>query len=68
MTIQNEIPNDDNHSSTCSYNFQRRMSGTDKEKRLHKYASRILMLWSQRQPPLGVAPAYTNLIKMDLAR
>lgn len=39
----------------------------NKENWLQKYASRILRIWSHWQTPLGVAGAYINQIKQDLA-
>jgi hypothetical protein len=35
---------------------------------LQKYASRILVVWAGWRTPLGVAPAYADRIKKDLAR
>ena len=66
MTAQNEILNSDNHSSIRPDDTQRQISATDKERWLQKYASRILMVWSQWQSPLGVTRNYTNKIKLDL--
>ena len=43
-------------------------SDTSKEKWLQKYASRILIHWSQWQTPMGVACDYTEKIKNDLVR
>ena len=68
MITQKEISHSNNHFSTDSYDPQRPTLDTSKEKWLQKYASRILMAWSQWQTPLGVASAYTDRIKMDLAR
>jgi hypothetical protein len=44
------------------------MQDTQKERWLQKYASRILMVWSHWQTPLGVTCGYTHKIKMDLGR
>jgi hypothetical protein len=68
MITQKEIFQSKNCFSTDSYDPQRPTPDTNKEKWLQKYASRILMVWSQWQTPLGVAPAYTDRIKMDLVR
>ena len=51
-----------------STHTEKLIDGISKEKWLQKYASRILRLWSQWQTPLGVAGAYTNQIKQDLAK
>jgi hypothetical protein len=66
MTTQNEILNSDNNSSICSYDPQRPTSDIIKENWLHKYASRILVIWSQWQTPLGINRNYTDKIKTDL--
>jgi hypothetical protein len=38
-----------------------------RDKWLQKYSQRLLRLWLQRQTPFGVACAYTEHIKEDLA-
>jgi hypothetical protein len=68
MIAQKEISKSNDHLTTDSHDPQRPTPNTNKEKWLQKYASRILMVWSQWQSPLGVAPTYTNRIKTDLAR
>jgi len=68
MITQKEIFQNKNRFSTDSHDPQISIPDTSKEKWLQKYASRILMVWSQWQTPLGVAPAYTDRIKTDLAR
>ena len=68
MNTQKETLHTDNSFNTGSHNHQESMRDTQKEKWLQKYASRILMVWSHWQTPLGVACAYTHKIKMDLER
>ena len=68
MITQKEISHSNNHFGTDSHDFQRPTPDTTKERWLQKYASRILMVWSHWQTPLGDAPAYTDRIKKDLAR
>lgn len=66
MITRKDISNSKNLFLADSYDPQIQTSGTDKEKWLQKYASRILMIWSQWQSPLGVTRNYTNKIKTDL--
>lgn len=68
MITQKEKSKSNKRSSTSSNDFKRLILDTCKEKWLQEYASRILMVWSQWQTPLGVACAYTDKIKTDLAR
>ena len=68
MSTQKETSHTMNRLVADSHELQNPMEDTNKEKWLQMYASRILMVWSQWQTPLGVAPAYTNRIKRDLAR
>ena len=68
MIAQKDMSNSKNHLTADSYDPQKPIPDTNKEKWLQKYASRILIAWSQWQTPLGVACAYTDKIKMDLSR
>lgn len=68
MSTQKEISPFNHRLGTGSHDSQRPTPDTTKEGWLQKYASRILMVWSRWQTPLGVAPAYTDRIKKDLAR
>jgi hypothetical protein len=68
MNPQKETSHTDNSLDTSSHNHQESMRDTQKERWLQKYASRILMVWSHWQTPLGVACAHTHKIKMDLGR
>ncbi|MFC1636454.1 hypothetical protein ACFL5Z_16615 [Planctomycetota bacterium] len=68
MNKQKETSHTDNSLDTNSHNHQESMRDTQKERWLQKYASRILMVWSHWQTPLGVAYANTHKIKMDLGR
>ena len=68
MNTQKETSHTDNSLDTSSHNYQESMRDTQKERWLQKYASRILMVWSHWQTPLGVAYTYTHKIKMDLGR
>jgi len=68
MITQKEISNRNKRSGSSSHDPRRPTPDINREKWLQKYASRILMVWSQWQTPLGVACAYTDKIKMDLTR
>ena len=68
MNTQKETLHTDNSFDTRSHNHQESMRDPQRERWLQKYASRILMVWSHWQTPLGVACIYTNKIKMDLGR
>ena len=66
MNTQKGISRNENHLTVDSHNLQSSTSDSNKEKWLQKYASRILMVWSQWQSPLGVTCNYTDKIKTDL--
>ena len=66
MITQKEISSSKNHLTADSHVHQRPILDKNKEKWLQKYASRILMVWSQWQSPLGITRNYTNKIKTDL--
>ena len=68
MNILKETSHTDKSLDTSPHVYQESMRDTHKERWLHKYATRILMVWSRRQTVLGVANAYTQKIKMDLER
>ena len=68
MNTQRETSHTENSLDTSSPNPPESMRDAQKEKWLQKYASRILMVWSHWQTPLGVAYTYTHKIKMDLGR
>jgi len=51
-----------------STQIEKLIPSVSKEKWLQKYASQLLELWLQWQTPLGIAYAYTNQIKEDLAK
>lgn len=54
---------------TISHNSERAQTELDigKEKWLQKYSRRLLRSWHQWQTPLGVASAYAEKIRDDLA-
>ena len=66
MIAQKEISDSENYLTADSHNPQSSTPYSNKEKWLQKYASRILMIWSQWQTPLGVTCNYTDKIKSDL--
>jgi len=68
MNTQKETSHTDNSLDASRHDHQESMRDTQKERWLQKYASRILMVWSHWQTPLGVAYVYTQKIKMDLGR
>ena len=68
MNTQENSSRTEHRSGTCSPDSRRTESNTTKEKWLQSYASRMLKVWSQWQTPLGVASAYAERIKQDLAR
>jgi len=65
-TYKNIIGENHNHDSRIQ-NMEKQLWEINKEKWLHKYASRILQLWSKWQTPLGIANIYTVEIKAYLA-
>ncbi len=68
MGTQRETSHTGNCFATDSRDHPKPIQDTHKETWLQEYASRILVVWSQWQTPLGVACAYTDKIKMDLGR
>jgi hypothetical protein len=66
MIAQKDISNSKNYLTADSPGPLRSSPDTCKEKWLQKYASRILMVWSKWQPPLGVTSNYRDKIKTDL--
>jgi hypothetical protein len=68
MNTQKGTSHTRNSLDANPHNHHESMRDTQKERWLQKYASRILMVWSRWQTPLGVACAYTYKIKMDLGR
>jgi len=68
MNTQKEISCTCDRLDTGSYDHRNSRRDTHKERWLQEYASRILMVWTQWQTPLGVAPAYTTYITADLAQ
>ncbi len=68
MNTQKEISQASDRLDTGSDDHQDPMRDPHKEKWLQEYASRILMVWTHWQTPLGVAQVYTDKIEKDLAR
>jgi len=68
MDTQKEISHTAISLDASPHNRPKSMREAHREKWLQRYAYRILMVWSHRQTPLGVAGAYMHKIKMDLGR
>jgi hypothetical protein len=68
MSTQTETNCINRRSGADLHGSEEAVPVTSKEKWLQKYASRILMVWSHWQTPLGVPSTYMGRIKKDLAR